>query len=444
MSSKLQLLKNRYTLPEDLSPYSVEYFGEKYYQVVRVYRQQDTQDTSMYMWYMYNDYVEKIEIISDLLNPVLNGSIIFNDIGNQLFNKLNTDDCRTYVEVTLLKIGEDPNDIQVEFSHVFFAMDVEEISKNHLSVSWEIHLISGDWAQFNNTLNYASREVMPYTEMIQAVFSKMKLKFVNIKNTTKNLINNIGTYTAAANYPAYDTLMSLLNKTPNNDNGFLMLRHEMVPNQYSVISPKLAFAPESLENIAIDNVLNVPTEDMVAPVPRTANEISEKNYLNINENFDKLKGVKIHDFDYDSRKWVTRKFEAKAVFSDFLPVPKLNTSESKFKPLEVQLDQAVRDPDIEYLRQDFNFRDHLQKIFMLTDVIEFKCYGVIERSAGDMLSLFCAPSHPLYTKYNGPWMITRVYHRIVKKEYVNVIQACRTHQFNDKLRIESDLRDGER
>lgn len=435
MSGRTQVLKTKNrNLPVNTDSYSIEIYGEKYYQIVRLYRAQDQQTGSKYSWFLYNDYIEKIEIISELMNPIPNGSIIFSDRGNRLMQKIPTDDCRTYVDVTLQKIGEDGTTIDTDYTHTFIVTNIEEISKGHRSTSYELHLVSADWAQLNNTLNYTSRGEKPFTEMVEEVFKKMEINFESIKNTPKNLITRVGHFVTATNSTAYRTIKSLLNKCVHSDVGFFFLRHSMIKNSYSLISPKLSFKTD-IKDIDIDNIINLPTEDMVGFQERTANGITQKNHLDPNSNFNKLKGVNLHYYDYDKRQWEVDQYPPKKIFKDLMPTPASNVLQTKFKPLDIQLNQNVRDINIEHLKFEFDFRDHLTKMFLLTDVIQFETYGVIKRSAGDLLILFCPETHPLHKKFSGTWMITRVFHRVVKKEYVNVIQACRVHQYVDTLML---------
>jgi hypothetical protein len=435
MSGRTQTLKTKdRQLPVNVDPYSVEIYGEKYYQIVRLYRAQDTQSADKYSWFLYNDYIEKIEIISELMNPIPMGSLFFSDRGNRLMQKIPTDDCRTFVEITIQKVGEDGTSIETDYAHTYVVTNIEEVSKGHRATSYELHLVSADWVQLNNTLNYSSRGQKPYTEMIEEVFRKMDLSFKTIKNTANNLINNAGHFITATNSTAYRTIKTLLNKSVHSDIGFFFLKHDMLKNMYSIISPKQVFKIQQ-DTINIDNIINLPTEDMVGFVERTANNLTQKNLLDNNANLNKLKGVNLHYFDYDKRVWKSDSYTPNKIFSDFMPLPQGNVLESKFKPLDVQIKQDVREDQIEHLKLEFDFRDHLSEMFLFTDVIQFESYGVISRSAGDPLILFCPETHPLHKKFSGTWMITRVFHRIVKKEYTNVIQACRVHQYKDNLLI---------
>jgi hypothetical protein len=438
MSSQQLLKRVRQTLPDDISPFLVDLHREKYYQILRLHRTREFDLANPFERYLHNDYVEYIEITSDLVNPILTGHVIFSDRGNKLFQRIPTEDMRTYLEVTILKTGELVSDIKITFNHSFFITDIETLQKNHLGTDYKLHLLSGHWGQFNNYLVYSSRGEKPFTEMVEDVFRKMEIDFQSVRNTAVNILERRGMYVTAANNRGLDTVESLVAKSVNDSVGFLFLKYDHLDDRYRLMSPKIEYK-EAEEDLDVDNVLNLPTAELVANVERTANNISEKNYHGENTLFDIQKGTELHYFDYDQREWKVRTFSTGTVFNDVLPTPTSRQYEVKFKPLTVQFNKEVRRENEERLLLDFAFRDKIADTFLYTDVIEFECYGVLKRGAGDMIILFSDDKHPLQKKFAGMWMITRVYHRIIRKDYVNVIQACRVHQTIEKLRINDDL-----
>ena len=65
------------------------------------------------------------------------------------------------------------------------------------------------------------------------------------------------------------------------------------------------------------------------------------------------------------------------------------------------------------------------KMFLYSNVIEFKIHGDIERKAGEIIQINIPEGDEHHEKYVGYWYVLRVYHKFDKNNYYNFIQACR-------------------
>lgn len=426
--------KTDQSLPGNLSPFLTEIFSEKYYQIIRIFRVD--QNKTKFSQFIFNDNIEKIEIVSDLRNPLLTGFITFEDVGNILIQKLPYEDCRTFVDVTIIKTGLLETITETKFSHSFLLYNIEVLEKGHRSVKYKLHIMSADSIVMANSLSYSSRGTKSYVKMIEEVFQRNELPFDKTSLTTipLNAPSLFGEYTTSVNRTTYNTIEELLGYVVNKDIGFLMLKYDTIEQQYKLISPKLEFLNWQ-NKVDVDNIINLPTEDMVAQPPRTANRIRESSYMNRTDAIRKLNGAELRYFDYDKREWLEHEFSIETVANNMLPVPTDRIYETKLKPPNSQIKQDILTKNEQRLYLDFSFREKLIETLVYTDSIEFNCYGVIKRKAGDIINLFASSTHPLYKKFSGPWMISRVYHTIEKKEYYNDINICRTHQYIEDSRL---------
>lgn len=406
--------------------YATEYNKEVYNLLCIIYELNEAGELDISSYkngvILYNKYIRRIDLISDILQPYLAGKMIYEDKGLKVFPTLVPNN-HLFIKIKLSKIDMFGN-VSIDFEHNFLIYDISVIEKRQDGAYYELKLISEDYLKFNNYLAYSSAKEKPCTQILADIFKQSNLELdSNITHINKNIF-----FVCPTTFSVMESINYVLLQGIDSDYSMYFIAYDQIKKTYKIISLKDIFKGIP-DNVDIDNVLNIPAQDLEFDIHRTANKITERSYLDFISKLELSKSFKFKNFSYDKRSWSTDTYSHERFFNETLPLPQGNQFERSIKKIPNIVDPSIRRDSKEILSRDIFGIDSLyessKKLFLYNDVIEFTTYGALSRYAGQPLALYCDEKSLYNVKYNGIWFIGRVYHQFISNAYRNVIQATR-------------------
>jgi len=399
------------------------------------------------------ELISKLEIISDITDvycPILYGSLIYNDVDNNLFNEIVAQP-KLYCAISI-KMANDPSntsssneeDLSIvfdnqNFKHIFYIHDIQLISKSERSTHYQLDIISIDHFSFNNYISYSTTpniekkssekiQDKPVSDIINDLFVKSHLKL----NSNYVKIPNKMFFITPCTSTLSDSLKYVLKESISSSGGFPFLAYNFHTSEYRLTSTTNLFT--GFDSFSIVNIFNIPTTDSNPRVD--ANNITQKTYLSFNEKQDLQKAIINTGFNFDTRSWKSKGVSINDV-SGILSSIWLRASGEK----NSFLSQLGDIPDRFKLMTYNNLKEHIdtniyetfKKLFFYYDVIEFHSIGSFSRKGGDMCLISVNRESPYFKKYAGPWLMTKVYHTFTQGVYSNIVVCSRTARMNDVI-----------
>lgn len=425
---------------------TVQYNKEDYSLDIDIYRLNDAGEvdpkTYLFVQKLLNDNILKIEFISDIITPILMGSFVFRDYGYEVFPKIGSPNGNLFCSIILKKIPTSTT-TEVIIQESFQIFDIVLSDKSHESGDYVVKIISSDWVKFNNFFTYSSMSEKPYTQMIRDIFNTNKLNF-----DSGNFVNSSssGFYISQSNKQMINTLNDILYRTSDENKGLYFINYDHIDKIYRLCSLNDLINkiknPNNNENksyiekyIPIDNILNLPSKDEQTVVQRTANDIVQRSYNSFDTRYEICRPFNWKDFSYSNRSWTDDNYTFTRLIDKAIQQSQTLEYQKQFRQFNKVISNDVKRENKVILHSEIDYLyKTLRNMFLYTDTIEFRCYGVMGRFAGQLINLFGA-NNELVNKYGGLWFVARVYHQFFKNEYINVIQASRIDEkifkFND-------------
>jgi hypothetical protein len=423
-------------------PRRILYNKENFQQEVKVKvlnNSSNPNDELLFEQVLYNDNILKIEIMNDLVNPIPVGKILFDDIGNKIFHNIRTDgNSFISINISRLDIKNEINDIfkiKENLNHEFLITNIKVLDKRLEGVTYEIKLISSKFFNMNNNLIYSSYGEKPTTEILKELLIQGGLKISNDQINESNVQIH---YISPSDFTLIDNLNHVLEETISKQSGIYFISYNFSKDRYKIISLNQTYLKEiDLNLINPDNILNLPTRDQTFEVHKTINSIKKMNMNGSHAMLELSKGIANNNYDYVNREWKRELYEFDKIM-DILPPtqnPKLFRKKIKSEPKYIPSD--IRNFQTDLAPKDSSFYKKARDLFLYSNTLEFKCYGVLNREVSDFIRIDLPKKSELYLEYFGLWYTSRIFHVFERSTYHNVLQCCR---FDESIKRDFELK----
>ena len=408
-----------------MKEFLVEYNSENYVQQVSIFRLQSEDANPAnkeYDQFLMNDMINSIEIISDVMLPLLTGKLKYTDVGSKFIHKV-IPDSRSFCRISIVKT--DKNKIESKFEHLFIVRDVKLLSKE--TSTYELDLISHYWFNFNNLVNYTTmnnNEPLASKPFTTIIYEMMKKGNISTKKPDLQTTLNMQ-YSTTANYSLLKSVNDIIqNYDPSV--GLLFLRYNLVNDQYEIVSTKKLF--KDLD-VTLDNQLIFPTRNTTGDNRRMIEDTKLGNDIGFHNMVNYTAPQTIKSFSYDKREWKDITWNRKNISSMFYTP--LKDYLIKFKTVPNFVPSEVRKVTYENLDLNFINSDQLRQILISSETLQGSTNGILERMAGDLSVLLTdsLKDDTMAERVFGTWFIGRVFHKFGKQTYKNVIQMSRVDYF---------------
>jgi len=374
---------------------------------------------------LFNDQVMKMEFTNDITNPLFGGKIIFADINFNTLNRISGDGT-CFIEIKIEKFNKkDPESIgeqEYVFQHMFTIVDCKQLEIKQNTGYYEVNFLTSNYFTLNNNIQYASNGKQKYSTIIADIINNSGLKFSNNRNV---VINNEEQYISNTSFTTIDNVNFLLNAYTDNNVGIAFFIFDHIDNSYDIISFKneIQKIKDGIISIPHSNKFFIPTDKNAGNAKNSAISISQTNYNNI-DTMNLHKSIIFNQFNYLGRSWKQIKYEHSDVI-DTVGIVQSYEYDISLKQQEY-IKADINNFKKEYIvRNEQDFSKEMKKLFLLTNTIEFNCYGDFQRNVGQLIQLFPEADDKLSDKFSGIWYITRIFHIFENKFFKNIIQACR-------------------
>jgi len=290
--------------------------------------QSDPEIVDRYTSVLQQSRIKSLELVSDILNPILMCSIIYED--NQFERLINSHGnidyhCKLEIRLTSSKLENvvAPED-DVTFSHDFYVNSVEVMSRADEIVTYKIDMISSLFFPFMenrpvSTIGDKSSTQNP-VDILGRVFSD---PLVLNRETDKSSSTDI-TYISAANETVLETLGNVLaNNMIGPESDLLLIPFDHMENRHDVWF-KSSFEEDAInkENTNIDKfrkvvTLNIESIQGYDPFGNNIGQITTKNYVSNQEIMESTKDTVVYDFNFDTRMFNSKPHKRKLIEDSF-------------------------------------------------------------------------------------------------------------------------------
>lgn len=375
-----------------------------------------------------NDKVKEYSFTSDLVFPITIGSLVYTDIGSYLFSKISADG-RTYLFLSIEKIGNETNVVGIsqseqKYEEAFLITNIDMLDRKTEESTFRISFVSDEWYKLNNYFNFSSEGEKPVYQILQNLILAGGLKLK--PNTEVKQVERNQFFITPTSYNLLDSIRYLLSIGIDPNNGFYFFIRNHIEANYELISLKQLYNNITIDEIPSRNIMILPSKFFypTGNIGRQAvHELKEINVNGADTNTEMLKPYAFTTYDYVKREFNSINVNFNKLVGT-LPDPQSTSFNNNLNPPPTEIS------NLNYFREKtpintFDYYFSMTKLFMWTNVIEFKIYGDIERKAGEIMFINVPEGDEYNEKIGGYWYILRVKHMFDKKTYYNYIQACR-------------------
>jgi len=412
-----------------------QYNNENYIQQVSVFRLKSEDPSPKNREYdqgLLNDNINHIQIISDIMFPLLTATVKFTDTDNKFIHKI-IPDSRCFCRIFIQKVNR--HEVEFQFEHLFIVRDLRLLSKE--TNTFELDLVSHYWFNFNNLLVYSTtnnKEPNAKKSYTEIIYEMMKKSNINIKKPTVQTTLKTS-YTTPVNYSLMQSFNDVI-KLVDKDNGIIFLKYNPLDNMYEIISVKEVFKNHVIKT---NNKLIFPTKKTTGDNRRMLLDTKLTNDIGFQRMVNAAAPQTLKTFSYEDRKWTDVKWTRKKV-DDMFYKPIEKSFVMKYKTVPNFVPAESRKIEYETLGLNFINSDQYRELLVSSETVQGETDGVLERTAGDLCFLFVDPKNRLVERFLGVWFITRIYHNFSKNTYKNVLQIGRSDHYGQIGKEESTNR----
>ena len=425
---------------------NIDYNGERYYLSLTMFSPNEQKSFSNIKpedcSSLNPDSVEDLQIVHDLTNPILTGSLKYTD------NELDTvgkyiNEPYTYILICFAKQKEDKDseniilDQEHKFTHLFLVNKSNIISKEKNKVIYSFDLISEKWWNFNCNIQYSTKgQTKPLSTIFNDLFSLVGLKFqTNGKATSSSII-----YLASANdslATAYNYLSSKLYTPEALLDGLNFIIYDHKNDIYELFKmsdnePFKKYNGNSFVDALYINNTNTFINELVSD---SSTKISLANHKSMTDNTRSLFEYNKWIYDYNTNEFKKINVKTKQTIDNFMLgwsgyTPKyfdFNNISSKAiskstSPMLFRLEEC----------KWFNHINQYNNIignFINNNIVIVNTTGDLRRKPGNPTTLEIDSSDKSsLSSLGGSWINLRTRHIISSKSYRNNIMLGRIYK----------------
>lgn len=367
---------------------------------------------------LIQDYVNQWTLMNDFIDPIPRIEIVYNDMGNFQIAKF-YNDAYTLLYLNMLS----PELTQIE--HYFIVDSIEILDRSIQKTTYKIKARSMSSICLDSNTTYSSKIEKSITQIIEDMMQQTHYPYKKDPNkihSDKKLF-----YISPTSMSLKDQMEWLLRYAASSTTGPYYLIYNLKTNKGDLMSFKNVFQVE-MKDIPSDYNMVMVSEVGANPASVCGlNQIRSSQILDSNFYNSSSAKLTLNNFNYNDRKWSKDIYEYKRTLKYLPNAPKEDFVKFKhyMKTMNKYSSIRMKSYDEEYTTlSQGKVHDRIDQIFNYTDMIQFSCTGYLKRDVGEIINISGGLDKDIY-RYNGMWMITRVYHKFTRSQYVTDITVVR-------------------
>jgi hypothetical protein len=361
-----------------------------------------------------NTHIISTILTHDMHDKIPTLTVEYEDVGNAYFDNIYA---TGYTGISfILETGDES---AVNISHTFIIDNIEIIHQGEASTKYRIHAISVLKHMLKAIIPLSYQKDTPVFDMISDILEQVKYPLDS--NISHDDTSATSTFITPVNTTVLESVNSLLNKAASSSDGLYQLIYSLTKSTGRVHSISKIFKDANVEEY---NIMFINNDASACPPESTIFDFTAGNFYGGTNTYDTAGIKKVHRFDYNKREWNIEERNYNQLVS-YLPTHSNDQTEVKlFKDIPAKLkDTSLFEH--EYITSYNSLSSaKMYNIFRYTDVIQFSVKGLMERDVGQLISVINSLDGS-YQRYQGVWLITRIFHEFIDGTYVNNIIAVR-------------------
>lgn len=414
-------------------------YNQENFDVDLIVNRIDPNDTSIFLEqarYALNlDFVSRMIIGNDLLNPVPFIQIDYLDKGNLNLEKYPADG-RTILSMEMNALHTEGK----KFDHLFIIDNIKILDKqsreNIIRIEGRsyIHPILQSKVDFSSGKDNED-SYKEYTKIAKDLLNYVKypLNREGLETDHKNH------FIAPANFTVNDCIDYLLSYSFSSTMGMFYLIYNMIDQQGKILSLKELFEnfdPNEIpsDDIPTYNIFSIPSENGIISEYTATNNFISKNTIYGSSTYNLVSKAEEFSFDYITRNRLNNPYNFNRLkkILPSLPSSLLNDYEEIPKDIPKIIGQDLKFteelPNLSFGR----IYEKADILFKKMENVQFNCYGHLFRDVGNLGFIF--GSNPVDAeRYGGFWMIARIYHIFTRGNYISNITCVRDMKLEGPL-----------
>lgn len=388
--------------------------------------------------------IKMLELVSDIANPILKASIIYED--DQFEQLMNSNGnlnyhCKMTIRMTDIKLEENiKGNEDIQFDHDFYVDSVEVIERSDEVVTYKIDLISSAWFAFDENVSitsYSSNGVsMNPVDLLGKIF-QYPLELYNENDKSSNVEIE---YISHANSTRLASLYDILAYSMYRPDGDLILTPFDHMENRNFIWFKSKFEQEATEynNVEVDKYrkvvrINVESIRGYDPFGMDITNIKTINFDSNSKMMDALRETIFHQFDYTTKTYSKKTFSKDFISNSFGPKVlttgysnRLNTDLNWFTATP----KYTKETAIGNEKVDWKYMTKIMTPITKNGTVLINTTGNIYRKPGiDMFLVVDSTSKDFSSLLclQGRWLLTKIRHIFKPKDetYTNNLLLSR-------------------
>jgi len=390
------------------------------------------------------DNINKITLCNDLEDPVPRIEILYRDQENANMSSYPCDGY-TVLEYSLKSLAEDEKE-SIAIVHKFFLRDIATLSRENNQSMLKLTGISKTWFPLNSTVVYSSGPDFPEKHKTVSKIMKDILKKADYPvSMDPDLIESAKKihWLTTSTDTVIDNIKHLRAWAANSETGLFYLIFSMLSNQGFVISLSQIFKAINDDNIDAPNQLKIPAPIGFGPAwamslfgfgPKTTGmgNVTVNSFVTGEGFYEKASLLVLNTFDYIKRAWSTDQWPFARITKLLPRLP----SDKYTKYEKIAKDIPILAGKKERLKSDYiplsypQVYDKGDPLLRLSDCLQFDAMGYLRRDVGTILKISSVDTLSDF-RFNGYWMITRIYHVFTRGNYISNIIAVRVDKVKE-------------
>ena len=372
--------------------------------------------------------IKSLEIVNDIAQPILTGTIIYDDDQTELLQNAqgNLDlYCKLLIRLTSSKLDSTtgPNE-DIVFSHDFYVNGIELLSSLSEINTYKIDIISTHFFTFmeNRYIStYTNSEDVTknsnkVTDLIGSIFTgQLKLNKISDKESD-TLID----YISSTNETALEAISNILDNNllkPNSD--LILLPFDHMKNQYDIwFKSDFINGVNSVSTEQFKNVISISIETLKGydVYGNQVEKMSTKNYAKNTDIIKSTKTTKLHQFNYTNREFTVDDYK-KEFIEESLGTKTCNIGYNN----RIKTDLSWLSSNPKLISETSNWNNTISSFFFERALVPLLKNGTLlvntpgniyRKSGIDMFVVVdsSAMDYSSLLQLQGRWLITRVRH----------------------------------
>lgn len=379
------------------------------------------------------DNINKITLSNDLEDPVPRIEILYRDQENANMSSYPCDGY-TVLEYSIKGLAEDEKD-SMAIVHKFFLRDIATLSRENNQSMLKLTGISNTWYPLNSTVVYSSGKDFPENhKSVSKIMKDILVKADYPVSMDPNLIESVKKihWLTTPTDTVLENIKHLRAWAANAETGLFYLIYNMISKQGLVISLSQIFKAIKDENIDAPNQLKIPAPIGLGSKTTGMGNITVNSFVNGEGFYEKASLLVLNTFDYIKRSWGTDQWPFSRIIKVLprLPSDKNTKYEKIFKDIPILAGKKDRFKS-DYIPLSYpQVYDKGDPLLRLSDCIQFDAMGYLRRDIGTILKISSVDTLSDF-RFNGYWMITRIYHVFTRGNYISNIIAVRVDKIKE-------------